>query len=83
MTRVEVIDKVNHRYYVLDQEPYEITRDMVGEGTGDLEFRFHFQGHYSEPYFTLEVPRGDMLELQPKQQLICDIRFDFDKMDWL
>ncbi|TNV78509.1 hypothetical protein FGO68_gene12890 [Halteria grandinella] len=86
ITRLEVFDQLHHRYLNFDKEPFDLMREVIESDSvtdSNLEFRIHFQGHYCEPYFSLEVPRSSILELQGQEQLICDMTFDFEKMDWI
>eukprot|EP00347_Sterkiella_histriomuscorum_P012205 403369491 len=87
MQRMEYIDNKNHVYLALDKEPFHIIPDYfnfqnINTDQEEVEFRIHFYGHNSEPYFQLTLPRQSILELQAGEHLICDITFDYDKLEW-
>lgn len=60
-----------------------ITKSNPESPGEEIEIRVHFQGHYSEPYFHYEIPKDSIFELESKQQLICDIEYDIQRLDWI
>jgi hypothetical protein len=71
ITRVEVFDQTNLVHFDLDKEPFTIDKASVSKSQSvtdsSIELRVHFQGHYSEPNFSLEIPRSSILELEDRQ----------------
>ncbi|CDW89667.1 transcriptional sir2 family protein [Stylonychia lemnae] len=86
MQRIEYFDSHKHIYLNLDKEPFHIPDDyLIMDSTIDdeVEFRIHFYGHNREPYYSLLLPRSSLKELKSQEHLVCDITFDYNKLEWI